>query len=412
MFNKPLLGLTVVAMLMAQMACVAFHRRSIERGNVDFAALFQNARLVREGGTPDYNPEHVGVDRDNEEKPSDSLQPRMAAADTLHPPYEALLFLPLTIFSYKTAFILWTTINLILVWLVPAVLWNFIPRLHADSSVFAILYGTFLPLLVCLMFGQDSIILLFLISLSFWSLSKRRDALAGFFLALGLFKFQLIIPIIASLIVVRYWRVVAGFALGLAALLIGSFALVGPVSTFNYFRFLFAFSRHISTNASGRTVLMPNLRGLISLSTGQFFQPWLQSLVIVTLSITTLIALLVWTKKFHSSAIAVRFSMAVLVASVISYHYYIYNAAILVVPILLMANEFASTAVDRSLRRLFFASATACGILILSAIGIVPLNASMASLAIGTIGMALATFAIPFRVSEADPRDRLQTTLS
>jgi hypothetical protein len=413
MLNKPLLGITVAAMLMVQVSCVAFHWRSIERGNVDFAALFGNARLVRHGGIPDYNPAHVRVDRDSQENPSDRTSPRMASADTLHPPYEALLFLPLTSFSYKTAFIFWTTINLILLWLVPVVLWNLIPRLHAEAPVFAILYGTFLPPLVCLMFGQDSIVLLFLLSLTFSSLARKRELLAGFFLALGLFKFQLVIPIIAAVIVMRYWRAVAGFTIGLATLFLGSFALVGPLSTLSYFRFLFAFSRHISTNASDRTVLMPNLRGLVSLFVGPFSQPGIQSLIIVTLSVVILLALLAWSVKFRSSPIAVRFSMAVLVASVISYHYYIYNAAILVVPLLLMANEFAAPNIDRPLRRLYFASgAIACGMLILCTFGIVPVNAAMPSLAIGTIGMVLATFALPFRVVEATNCIQQSTTAS
>ncbi len=142
MRNKTLLSIAVAAMLMVQVSCVSLHWRNIQSRNVDFAALLGTARLIHDGGMPDYKPTHLGVDRDAPEQPA--ARPANAPmSDSLHPPFEAFLFLPLTPFSYTTAFILWTILNLVLLWMVPAVLWTFLPRLHSMAHILAMVYGKF-----------------------------------------------------------------------------------------------------------------------------------------------------------------------------------------------------------------------------------------------------------------------------
>jgi len=339
MLNKPLLGLTVAAVLMVQIACVASHWRAIEDQNVDFASLLGASRLLHEGSKPNYDPDHLRVDLD----PSVQSAGKSALAqpDILHPPFESLMFFPLLFFPYLTAFVIWTILNLIMYWSVPFLLRDFLPRLHSEAYWLAILYGTFLPALICLMFGQDSILLLFLIALSLDLLAAKHDTRAGFILALGLFKFQIILPIFLLLVAIRRRNAVYGFICGFFSLMIAAVAMIGPGEVLRYARFMFAVSRHISTNASTRTVLMPNLRGLISLALGNVTQPKTQSLVIIALAALLLGTVLIWTDRFRNYSLRVCISMAVVTASLISYHYYIYNAVILVIPILLMANEFA-----------------------------------------------------------------------
>jgi len=395
MRNKTLLSIAVAAMLMVQVSCVSLHWRNIQSRNVDFAALLGTARLIHDGGMPDYKPTHLGVDRDAPEQPA--ARPANAPmSDSLHPPFEAFLFLPLTPFSYTTAFILWTILNLVLLWMVPAVLWTFLPRLHSMAHILAMVYGTFFPVLVCLMFGQDSIVLLFLLSFSVSFLLKGKQFPGGFFLALGLFKFQVVLPVFAVLIAMRYWRAIAGFACGTLALLLGMMATIGPKAVFAYIRFVFAVGEHISTHASTRTVLMPNLRGLVSLVPASLDHPGTAALFVLTLSMALLVASFVWIKSFSATPIAVQFSLAVVVASLISYHYYIYNATILVIPMLLLANELAASDANTRTRMTFIVSSVvACGGLLCAAFAIIPLYVGMAALTIGSMGFAGAAFALP-----------------
>jgi len=60
--------------------------------------------------------------------------------------------------------------------------------------------------------GQDSILLLALLAAAFACLNRRRDLGAGLLTGLGLFKFQIIIPMALLFLVWRRWRFCLGFA--------------------------------------------------------------------------------------------------------------------------------------------------------------------------------------------------------
>jgi hypothetical protein len=108
--------------------------------------------------------------------------------------------------------------------------------------------------------------------------------------------------------------------------------------------------------------------------------------------------LLAWNRRFQDLSIPVRYSLIVAVTSLISYHYYVYNSAILILPLLLMANHFSADEADPFLRRAFAAAAvSACATMLVSGIGLIRLETGMALLAIETIGVAGITFAVPYR---------------
>ena len=99
----------------------------------------------------------------------------------LRPPFETLLFVPLTLLSYPQAYFLWTAINLgIAVW-VPFLLRQHVPDLRPVSSwLLALLPLAFTPIFFALVQGQDSILLLLLYSVAYLALQKEpisaRDA--------------------------------------------------------------------------------------------------------------------------------------------------------------------------------------------------------------------------------------------
>src|SRR6266581_187695 len=120
-------------MVLFQVWCVSRVWREVGTGNLDFAALYATASSVHHGSVPDYD-SSSGVDNAlNAPLPNlvFSTEPRVGI-DILHPPFEILLFLPLTFLPYSLACIVWCICNLVFLWLVPFVLWKQIPRLHSE----------------------------------------------------------------------------------------------------------------------------------------------------------------------------------------------------------------------------------------------------------------------------------------
>lgn len=395
MFKRPVLWLIILGLLALEAGCIASQRKTVQSGIIDFGALYGTARAVHGGAAPDYDPSQIqGVDRILEHA---TRSVPSARVDLLHPPFEVLLFLPLTLLPYLSAYYVWSACNLVLLWMVPLVLWHYLPRLHAEFETVAVLYGLFFPAIVCLLEGQDSILLLLLMTLSFISLAQGRNFRAGVFLALGLFKFHLVLPLVATWLVARHWRAIAGFLSGFIALLATTFAVVGVRTTLGYVPFMFHFGQHISTNVSEKTSMMPNLRGLVSALLGSVATARQQSLLVIALSAIAFCALLLWSAKWRNASVALQFSLALSFTSLLSYHYYVHNAIILALPLLLMTNEFASPSADPRLRKLFTVVAIAtCATFIVASLGIVLLEHAMPIVAVESLFLAAILCAVPY----------------
>ena len=108
-----------------------------------------------------------------------------------------------------------------------------LPREFPFTRVFppwfeAMLCVGFFPIFLDLYQGQDAVLLLLLLVCALRSLCVQKDALGGAFLALGLFKFHLVIPVVLVLILVGRRRVLAGFLPTALALVAVSAAIAGP----------------------------------------------------------------------------------------------------------------------------------------------------------------------------------------
>ena len=100
-----------------------------------------------------------------------------------HPPFEAAAFALLASLSFEQAFVVWMVINVAVLGLLPLVLMPCIP-LVARRPYFGLLGFFFLPALIALTLGQDSILLLFFISLSYLLMHKKMDLAAGLILTM------------------------------------------------------------------------------------------------------------------------------------------------------------------------------------------------------------------------------------
>ncbi len=408
MLRRPLIWLVMLATCLVQASCIGSAWKNVRGGAADFAPLFGTALAVARGEKLSYDPTLIhGVDVGLDESHWRPMEHPESQQDRLHPPFEVLLFLPLTLLPYSTAYLVWTLCNLVFLWLVTILLWRFLPYLQPEFEVAAALYALSMPVVVCLMQGQDSILLLLLLTLSFVSLADGKDLRAGVFLALGLFKFHLVLPILAILFIERNWSAVRGFLYGFTGLLTLTCAVVGVRNTLAYVPFVLQVGNHISANGSTRTFMMPNIRGLVALINGPYVHIQFQALLVILLSLVAFCITAIWALKFRDEPIAIRFSCIVVTASLISYHYYIYNATILALPILLVANEMGG----RECSRLFRGSyALLLTLLCFTAVcGLFFYSTALPLLGAETLVLFCLILAIPYKTREPASQDGVRS---
>jgi len=247
-----------------------------------------------------------------------------------------IIFAPLSYLKYKPAYLVWYICNLFLLLIVPFMLWTYIPNLHKWYPYLVIAIATFFPVFVAAIQGQDSILLLFLLTLCFTFLKDRKEFRAGMALAMGMFKFVLVIPIAFSLVVERRWRSLAGFATGCILLLLAATAIVGLSGIEAYFRLIAGF-RKAPPERAGTESIMPNLRGFVhAVNGGLANESWLMA---ITLLASVAILILINMHLLKPGNVSLRFSAQVVLATLVSYHLYPHDASILILPLVLLLNH-------------------------------------------------------------------------
>jgi hypothetical protein len=268
-----------------------------------------------------------------------------SAADVLlpyiHPPFEAILFLPLTFLTFLHAYLLSFLLNGVLLAVGIYVIRWWIPAIAADLPELLFLAPlAFFPVFYAFLQGQDSILLLTLYCLAYAAFRRGRDLQAGIWLGLGLFKFHLILPFAVILLLCRRWRAIAGIvATGCCELAISG-ALVGWREFLYYPRYAWHVNR-LGAKAFIFPENMPNLRGLL---TGWTESPALR-LPLELLLFAVSLSLLVWAARrwqwtlTKDDAWDTGFSIAVVATFLVGYYGYNQDLSILLLPILLTFNR-------------------------------------------------------------------------
>jgi hypothetical protein len=206
-------------------------------------------------------------------------------------------------------------------------------------SVQALLCLGFFPVGFELVQGQDSVLLLLILIGALRLLLRGSDLGCGVVLALGLFKFHLVIPLLAILVLRKNWRAGIGFA-GVGAVLLGiSLFMVGPAGLVNYPKYLWGLNQ-----APGLGMVkpqsMPNLRGLLTVLVGNGALPawanWLLAGVVVA---GVIFASRAWRGEDRTSLIA-AFCLWIVVTLATSYYANSYDLTLLLVPLLLLGKKF------------------------------------------------------------------------
>ena len=312
-------------------------RTRIARGDPDFTAFYAAATLVRSGHAADlYNP---SAQFRVQAQFTDNSELRRGPLRYIHPPFEALLFVPFAFFPYRAAFILWDLANLgMLVAAAISLRATLLPDSGFDLGDLLLGLLAFFPIFANFFQGQDAILLLLLVALAFRAMKRRADFLAGSWMALGLFRFQLMIPLVLVLALWGRRRIALSFVSMAAVLLLVSGAMVGWGSMLRYPGYLWLWA---SVPGSGRTPrsLLPSLLGLVTGWPGLDRIHWLVGLVLIVSG-----ALVILVARLKNLAQEPRFfdlcfTCAILASVLVGYNTSTYDLALLVAPIAVMFRE-------------------------------------------------------------------------
>jgi hypothetical protein len=252
----------------------------------------------------------------------------------LYPAYAALLFVPFALLPFGVAYLLFTALNLVTLWIAVRLLCERVPTLRRWPPGLRFgLVVALLPLAEVLIQGQISILLLLLYVWMDALLAQRREFLAGVVLAFCLVKFQIAIPVALLFLAWRCYRVLTGFLCGAAGLVLVSLALCGPSGLAAYWR--------ATVNVAGASLFhplaakarygmyagdMPNLHGLFFVVTHG------RANGTILLGLTSVLTLAWASRQRPSLAVALPAAMLV------SYHMQVYDLILLLLPFALAAN--------------------------------------------------------------------------
>ena len=342
---RPFLFAALAYLLVVQVAlCVMSVRPALE-GHADFRTFYCTGYLVRTGHANQIYDYEVQKQVQNA-----LVAPSDVALPFYHPAYEALLFVPFSLASYRVGYFLFIGFNIALL-VISALLMR--PYLFGLASIWPMLpfavFLLFFPAGIALMQGQNSILLLALYSGAFVAIVAGNDFLAGCLLGLALVKFQIALPVVALFLIWRRWRMIAGFAASGSAVLIASIWLVGLQGLIEHARFLLGVSSGLGTPGDQlRNGIfpraMPNLRGLLfSLGGAHLPNVWLQS-EIVGLSLLVLL----WTARRRKEITSPgnAFALAIMCALLVSYHLQIHDLTLLILPITLWLDRVSQKSME------------------------------------------------------------------
>ena len=321
-------------------------RLSTSLQGTDFPDFYCAARLLAEGhGQELYDGE---VQRE--------CQARYAGrVGTLyiHPPFEALLYLAVGWLPLRLAYLLWSVVNVALLGAVCRLGTQTVPS--RDWRVLLAASLVFVPVLLCLAQGQDSVLLLWLVVLTWTDLRRGRAFAAGCWLGLGLFKFQLVLPLALALLASQGRSGRGGLARGfslIALVLAGlSIAICGWPVLAGYPTFLV----HLGSQpfAGIDPHAMANFRGLSSiLFHGQ--PAWAIGTVCILCTAGLIMALRDW--RDVKSAFGAKpaseareefdrvFARTVVLALLVSYHQNPHDLTVLLLPVFVLSRMVARAA--------------------------------------------------------------------
>ena len=190
----------------------------------DFPAFYSAARIVRSGDWKGmYDP--ATLQRAQAEFFPDQPGGWLTFP---YPPFVAAAYVPLTLFSFKTAYALHALIMAACGVAAVALLLPVLPRLRGSFLPCAAATLTFYPMFRAVMGGQNTALSLLCAAGAAAALASKKDVVAGLWLGAWMFKPQLALPVMAVVAIAGHPNVVIGAAISAATLYFVGAAITEP----------------------------------------------------------------------------------------------------------------------------------------------------------------------------------------
>ncbi len=308
----------------------------IKRGYPDFTVYYTAAKMFRVGlGGQLYN---LRSQYQVQKNYVGSIPSRHGPLPYIHPPFEAIIFLPLTYLPYPEAFAVWDLLNICMLFGLGCVLRRSLSALRLIPLwEFVVACMAFFPVFVCFLQGQDSILLLLLGALGFNALENEDDLAAGCWFGLGMFKFQFILPLVVVLHIWRRRRAAAGFVTVSCLLVLASAALVGWHNVLHYPAVAVEIGNSPGLGGTAAE-FVPNLRGL-----ALGWPLHLPHAIGVAVGLLSSVALFLfaatkWGNRSKSGSFGLKFSLAIVVCGLVAWQTNMHDLSLLVLPLALTAD--------------------------------------------------------------------------
>lgn len=308
-------------------------------GRADFRQLYTAGYMVRSGHA------HELYDYDAQLHFQHLLVgPGDIALPFNHLAYESLLYAPFSLLNYRHGYFTFLALNVLLLAVSFRLLYPHMNNLADIGSWLPIaMFASFLPIAAALLQGQDSILLLTLAVAALASLERGCELTAGLLMGLGLFKFQVAIPIALLFLVWRKWRFSVGFSLSAITTACLSAWIVGPRQLKIYADSLLSMSVRLASVTDQfkygiSPAAMPNLRGMIfALTSSRLSNFSVQGVSIAASALALLLAAVMTPAKKRSSELL---PIAIATSVVASYHLLIHDLSILFPTIVITLNRY------------------------------------------------------------------------
>lgn len=328
--------LLVSAVFLVLLEALGLHTLKHPEVVTDFRQAYGAGRMVLTEPHALYN-----LDRQKQVQDA-TISPQDIPLPFVHPAYEALLYAPFAVLPYRAAYLAFIAFNVVLLVLLFLATRGLFERPASVPPVPGLVFFLYVPALVAIWQGQDSVLFLCLCAAVWLQLERGRDALAGFLLALCLFRFQLALPVAALLMVRRGRRFAGGFTLTATAVAALSVALTGWSGTRDFVHLLQGVSLSGDQSSKAQFVFamhpfaMPNLFGLLfACGAGR-----MNAHAAMLLTLAVYLAVLAFAAlRMRRVSSAAAMAMAVMGAFLVSHHLYLHDATLLLLPLALIGNR-------------------------------------------------------------------------
>ena len=317
-------------------------------GNIkfqDFLPLYVSARMVAQGRAREIYDERVVA---AEEFQIIGRQSPVRLPN-LYGPQVALLFDPLSRFSFPLAARIWVAVSLLIYCGCAYAVLKMCPSLSSYSTIVVIAALAYPPLFHFFVRGQISALVLACFSAALLAFRSDRNWLAGIALGLLVFKPQFLIAVPLVLLLARSWIPFASMAASASAQLVLMWAYFGSPVMRAYFAALWSLPRRIgSVELNLAPIQMHSLRSFWSLMI-----PWpTAALVMYVASSIAVVTIAAATWK-SSSPLALRFAALTLAAVLVNPHLFVYDLLALAPALVLLVDWALSNTQRHSYATLF-----------------------------------------------------------